>query len=209
MKQDLNIQNIQNIRVHKKDTLEMALELRDAGNNVMVLIFADAINRGGCVYASAGQQEESLFRRTALFAHLTPDLYPIDEQDELLYAGAVDVLLRDEDTTTKMEAGVKLAFVACPGIKFPRLVAGETRFRDDDITVLKRKVHTILQTACDNGHNAVVLGALGCGAFGCPVRHTAEIFRECLDTYKGCINEVHFAVLGAAYAVFQDVMSNL
>ena len=193
--------------VHKRDTLAVALELREAGKDVMVLIFADAERPGGCVHGGAGMQEESLFRRTALFAHLTPDLYPIDAQDELLYAGAVDVLLREEDPSTKVQGGVKLAFVACPGLKMPPLVAGHTRFLDEDAIVLTRKVDTILQTACRHGHDAVVLGALGCGVFGGPVRHTAEIFRSCVDASRCCVNEVHFAVLGAAHSVFLDVMS--
>lgn len=59
------------VTVKRIDTLAAALQEKKP----LVLIFADAYNPGGCVWAGAGMQEESLFRRTALFKHLTTDMY--------------------------------------------------------------------------------------------------------------------------------------
>jgi uncharacterized protein (TIGR02452 family) len=36
-------------------------------------------------------------------------------------------------------------------------------------------MQAILDMAASHGHDAVVLGALGCGAFGNPPRHIAEV----------------------------------
>ena len=67
------------ISVKKLDTLVAAI----GEKNPLVLVFADAHNPGGCVWAGAGMQEESLFRRTALFKHLTRDLYPLQDKEAI------------------------------------------------------------------------------------------------------------------------------
>jgi uncharacterized protein (TIGR02452 family) len=154
-------------------------------------------------------QEESLFRRTALFAHLTPDLYPI-APDEALYAADVPVLCASEAdgyAPLDLDRPRTLAFIACPGIKMPSLEDGATRMRDDDAAALRDKVRLILRAAVDGGHDSVVLGALGCGAFGCPLRHVAEIFGEVLRDAR-CPRPpiVRFAILGAGADVFEDAL---
>lgn len=60
-----------------------------------------------------------------------------------------------------------------------------------------------------HGHDALVLGALGCGAFGCPADHVADIFAARLrafrlDGRRRSLKHVEFAVLGKAnHAAFQ------
>jgi uncharacterized protein (TIGR02452 family) len=163
------------------DALDVALGLSggSGGGDPLVLVLADDVTPGGCVRAGAGMQEESLFRRTALFAHLTPDLYPL-APDEALYARGVPVLLTSEaDGFRPLEARPPrhVAFVACPGIKMPRLT-DDGRLRPEDEVTLRRKVRLILRVAREEGHDEVVLGALGCGVWGCPPRHVAQIFAE-------------------------------
>lgn len=188
--------------VHNKDTLDVALSL----SNPLVLILADAKTPGGNVMAGAGMQEESLFRRTALFSHLTPDMYPIGD-GEALYAPDVPVLM-DSDYIV-FQTPYRISFIACPGIQFPRLVDGRNCFTDADADRFKNRVRLILQVAQRYRHANVVLGALGCGVWGCPARHVAELFAEVLReaTVSGStIESVHFAILGATYHVFQEVL---
>ena len=54
------------------------------------------------------------------------------------------------------------------------------RLKPEDCERLKIKVRLILQIAIQKGHDAVVLGALGCGAWRNPPQHVAEIFQEVL-----------------------------
>ena len=63
--------------VHQ-DTLDATLRLLASGvcTRPLVLNMADDVRPGGCVAAGGGMQEESLFRRTNLRAHLLPSLYP-------------------------------------------------------------------------------------------------------------------------------------
>lgn len=179
------------VQVVDADALDVALTLEDP----CVLILA----------AGAGMQEESLFRRTALFAHLVPAHYPIGD-DEALYARAVPVLLSSEaDGYRPLQ--VTASFVACPGVRMPHLTADGRLSREDEARV-RRKVRLVLQIARDEGHPSLVLGALGCGVWGCPSRHLAQIFREELhrscETAGGGPAVVKIAVLGAMSRIFKD-----
>jgi uncharacterized protein (TIGR02452 family) len=178
------------VRIVKEDTLECALKCV----NPLVLILADAHEPGGCVGAGAGMQEESLFRRSALHKHLLKSMYPI-EDDAAIYAPQVELL-----------NGSSMAFIACPGIKMPALE--NNRFLPEDEERLRKKVRVILQTAYKHGHPTLVLGALGCGVWGCPTRHVAEVFKAVVQEYNGFFTEVVFAILGANYNMFVDIFEN-
>lgn len=183
------------IEVLRMDTLEAASSI--VQDNPLVLIFADAHSPGGCVVAGAGMQEESLFRRTALHKHLLREMYPI-EDDACIYAPDVPVLGCRAPT---------MSFVACPGIKMPWL-KDDGRFRDEDVLRLRKKVELICQVAIRNGHSNLVLGPLGCGVWGCPPRHVAEIFRETLlQKYSAELDKVVFAMLGANLRFFHEAFS--
>lgn len=180
-----------NVQIIKQDTLDCAKEM----DRPLVLILADDVNPGGCVAAGAGMQEESLFRRSALHKHLIKDLYPI-MHDELIYVP--DVALTDDTS---------MNFIACPGIKMPRLTENNRLLPDDEI-LLERKIQLIFQVAYKYGYSNLVLGALGCGVWGCPAKHVAQIFKRAIAKYDGVFNEIRFAILWANYNIFSDVFAD-
>lgn len=141
--------------------------------------------------ALAGMQEESLFLRSALWKHLTPDMYPI-QADEALYAATVP--LTDGGTGS---------FIACPGVKLPRLE--NDRLMRDDADSLRKKIELILQVAYKTNHSTVILGAMGCGVWDCPPRHVAEIFQQVLERYVGFYGTASFAILGANFNFFEHI----
>jgi len=60
----------------------------------------------------------------------------------------------------------------------------------------KTKMKVILQIALDRGHDSVVLGAFGCGAFRNPPATIAQLFREVIfQDYKDCFCHITFAIL--------------
>lgn len=177
------------VAVWKKDTLECALLLEKP----LVLILADDVSPGGCVEAGAGMQEESLFRRSALHKHLVKNLYPI-LRDETIYAP--DVPLTGAGT---------IDFIACPGIKMPKLSQNE--LFAEDVDVLESKIELILQVAYMNGHKHLVLGALGCGVWGCPTKHVALIFKRKIAEYDRVFQTIVFGILGANYNIFSEVFA--
>ena len=58
------------------------------------------------------------------------------------------------------------------------------------------RVRRVLSIAARHGHAAVVLGAWGCGAFGCHPDDVAPAFAEALTgAYAGVFERVTFAIL--------------
>lgn len=48
---------------------------------------------------------------------------------------------------------------------------------------IKNKIRTIFRIGLIHGHDSLVLGALGCGAFRNPPRHVARLFHEVMDEH--------------------------
>lgn len=190
------------IRFFDMDCIDCALE---HAPDAVILNLADDNFPGGCVALGAGAQEEALFRRTNLCASLkipqpNYDLYPIRD-GEAVYSPGISVLKTSEATGWELipaSQRPRVAFIACPGLKYPNteLVDGEHRLTPDDIVRLKNKIRVIIQTAAKFGHQTVILGALGCGAWRNPIKHVAEIFHELLlGELAGCIPRYYFAIL--------------
>ncbi len=59
------------------------------------------------------------------------------------------------------------------------------------------KIRTILRIAYTHQQTRLVLGAFGCGAFGNPPQHMAELFAQCLHEpeFNGRFKEIYFAIL--------------
>jgi hypothetical protein len=127
--------------VRRCDTLDAATSLE----NPLILILADNERPGGNFRALAGMQEESLFLRSALHRHLLPEMYPIG-LDEGLYAPDVPLV-----------TGGVASFIACPGLKMPRLI--DEKLCTNDRHVLTKKIELIVQVAGQYGHSDLVLGA--------------------------------------------------
>ncbi len=187
------------IRVENRDAIEVALEMVDP----LVMILADAHVPGGCLLGGGNMQEESLFRRTALFAHLKKAAYPIGPE-EALYARDVAVFFDTEARGfAPLDPETRLSFVACPGIKLP-LMDNRGRLLPADAEALAKKIRLIVQVAVEEGHTHLVAGAMGCGVWGCPPTHVAEIFRDVLAGSP--LVHVTFAILGGLRHSFADVL---
>lgn len=157
------------------------MDLKTRGFRPAILNFADDNFPGGSVNIGSGAQEESLFRRTNLCDCLSVGFYPLRD-DEGLWTPVATVFRDVEDRDNvilPLERRQELAFISVPGIKMPQLDAGG-RLRDVDVARLRRKVELICQIAAKGGCDAVVLGALGCGAWRCPPADVARVFREVL-----------------------------
>jgi uncharacterized protein (TIGR02452 family) len=188
-----------------KDAIDVALDLLATGKSQrpLVLNLADDSWPGGCVAQGSGAQEESLFRRSNYHQTLISDhtLYPIKDE-EAVYSPEVIIVKSSEEDGWELypvDQRPVLAFVACPGLRYPELVDDEDdepRLKEEDVTRLKEKIGVILQIARQYKHDAIVLGALGCGAWRNPPKHVAEIFKSVLDTYEGMTPyRVIFAIL--------------
>ena len=80
---------------------------------------------------------------------------------------------------------VSLSFISVAAINRPELTANGM-IANSAIETTKNKIRTIMRIGLIHGHDSLVLGAFGCGAFRNPPRHMARLFHE-------NINEREFA----------------
>lgn len=188
------------------DSIDCALQYAP---DALILNLADDNFPGGCVSLGSPAQEESLFRRTNLCMSLRVpqlngidqiELYPIRD-NEAIYSPDITVLKTSESSGWQLiPVGEmpKVAFIACPGLKYPvtEVMDGEPRLVIADVERLKNKIRVIVQTAVLFGHRTIILGALGCGAWRNPIKHVAEIFRDLLcGELDGLVANYYFAIL--------------
>jgi uncharacterized protein (TIGR02452 family) len=184
------------VQVANETTLAAAERLTRAGaGSVLALNFANGIHPGGGFLRGARAQEEVLCRSSALYATLEGDPMYVahrqrpqpDSSDWAIYSPRVPVFRHDDGTP--LEAPWLTTFLTCaapyaPGVGQPR--SGE---------LLHRRIRRVLAIAHAMGHDALVLGAWGCGAFGNDPRRTAESFRTHLEQlFPQAFDVVVFAV---------------
>jgi len=179
----------------KGDTLKTAIKYKK--NNPLILIFADDNVPGGTWISSC--QEETLFRRSALFGHLPKTMYPIGEREILL---AYDVpIYHIEDNYNSLDYNVlyRFNFIALPCVKYYN---GEEYL----YIILRDKIRLLYQTCIINDYNTIILGALGCGAYGCNPKHVAKVFKEVQDEYENCGINIIYSFIGSISNIFTDVL---
>lgn len=64
---------------------------------------------------------------------------------------------------------------------------------------MRQRILAVLGTAVQHGHDAIVLSAFGCGAFGNPPRHVAQLFRETIKQHG-----FHYQFRFIYFAIFDD-----
>lgn len=188
-------------RVLDADCLDVAHDMVSRGMNPVVLNLSDDCAAGGVVDLGSGAQEESLWRRTALCATQTQEFYPLCQVEQsLIYSPRVAVL-RDTESNTYawLDKPWFTSFIACPALKYPRWVASEEEPDGDlsemDKAELAARLRLILDVAIQKGHDAIVLGPMGCGAWKNPPRAVARVFQRVLAEYTGHFREIVVAAL--------------
>jgi uncharacterized protein (TIGR02452 family) len=182
--------------VRNESALDAAERLAVA-HRPTVLNFASAKNPGGGFLNGARAQEESLCRSSGLsFCIRGNPMY--DHHRALggsfytnyaLYSPDVPVLRTEEGDW--LDRPYLCSFVTAPAVNVGRsMQAGAVR------TEMARRVEKVLAIMAGHGHDAIVLGAWGCGVFGNDPEMIAGLFREALfGRFHGAFARVAFAVL--------------
>ena len=183
------------IVVENTDCLLAGLRLQKDGFNVAVLNMASRRTPGGGVISGAGAQEENLFRRSNLFQSMyqyapyahkygvqpSRHQYPLDRDFGGVYTKDATVFRDTEDNEyALLSEPYQMAFISVPGMNRPDLT-GNGMIALHLVEPIKNKIRTIFRIGLENGHNALVLGALGCGAFRNPPKHIARLFHEVIE----------------------------
>ena len=200
------------VEVVNADCIAEGMRLVDLGYNPAVLNMASRRNPGGAVISGAGAQEETIFRRSNLFRSLyqfatfatmygvqpLPQQYPLDRNYGGVYTPYVSIFREDEKSGYKlMQQPRHLAFISVAGMNRPDIDERTGMIVDRLVEPIKNKIRTIYRIGLQQGHDSLVLGALGCGAFRNPPAHIARLFREVLaeEEFANKYKLIVFAIL--------------
>jgi len=171
----------------------------DEGLHTVVLNFASPTVAGGGFLAGERAQEEYHCRSSALFAcQLGGPMYAFHLQqgnalrtDAMIYSPDVPVFRDDEHRM--LEAPFKVAFISAAACD-ARDVAPLDQAKIPG--AMSARIVKVLAIAQANGHDALVLGAWGCGNFANDPSLIAELFRQALaGPFKGAFRRVTFAIV--------------
>ena len=199
------------VEIQNTDCLYAGVRLKETGYNPAVLNMASRSNPGGGVTTGAGAQEETLFRRTNLFRSLyqfapyaahygikpSPLQYPLDRNYGGVYTPDATYFRESEQKGyALLDEPVTLSFISVAGMNRPELTT-DNRIADHLVEPVKNKIRTIFRIGLAHGHDALVLGALGCGAFRNPPRHVAQLFHEVINEpeFKDRYRKIVFAII--------------
>ena len=208
------------------DCVEVANGLLKIGCNPAILNLASRHHACGGYHSGAGAQEESLCRVSTLSqslyqffdpsrrcvreAEVEPrcNAYPLDINFGGIYSP--DVTFFRHGPTDGFEFRKKpfrCGVISGAALNFrenTRYVNEELKYKAADggftpegDAIQMNKIRTIFRIALANGHDSLVLGAFGCGAFRLPPEAVAEQFSRVLDEpeFESCFRAVVFAIL--------------
>lgn len=162
---------------------------------------------GGGYLSGAGAQEENLFRRTNYVQHLADPDKEFDPKRKwqyrlpefsCVYSRNVFIIRASEAEGYAFLANpVPMSFLAIPAYPNPPLTKDKQRLIPNVAEKTKQKIRCMLSTGLHHGHDALVLSALGCGAFRNPPRHMAQLFKEVLfeEEFVNRYKYISFAIL--------------
>lgn len=206
--------------VRNEECLVMAKRLKDSGYNPAVLNLADIARACGFYEKGSNAQEESLCRQTTLsqnlYQHYTPrhaaavsvpfrsEGYPMDERNGGIYAPVKVIRKGAASGYALLDEPWRVGIISVAGLDFGKkqgrdrhYATANQGYTDEGREVMREKIRTIYRIALRHGHDALVLGALGCGAFDNRPEIVAFLFRQILaeEEFRKKFRYVGFAIL--------------
>jgi uncharacterized protein (TIGR02452 family) len=188
--------------VETETTLAAARRLLEDGHRPVALNFASAKNPGGGFLSGARAQEESLARSSGLYACIGGNpMYAFHRQQrDVMYSDyaiySPDVPVFRDDNGGLLEQAYPCSFITCAAVNANALRVHSQKQRHAIRNAMAERILKVLGIAVQQGHEAVVLGAWGCGAFGNDTEMIAELFHQALTQhFQGAFARVIFAVL--------------
>jgi uncharacterized protein (TIGR02452 family) len=188
------------ITVENATVLEVARRLAGAGR-VVALNFASAVSPGGGFLHGALAQEEAIARSSGLYACLEGNpMYEYHRarldamySDYVLYSPDVPVIRTDGGDL--FEEPYPCSILTSPA-PFTQALAHYEPHRLPEIeAAFRSRIAKVLSVGAAHGHDTIILGAWGCGAFGGDPGMVARLFHESLSgPFSGVYREVVFSI---------------
>lgn len=175
--------------VVNETTLEGCAHLIKEGGveHVGALNFASARHPGGGFLNGAQAQEESLARSSGLYPSLIacPDYYQVNRNtptalytDWMIYSPGCPVFRTDQGGW--LETPYRVDFITSPAPNAGAIHQNEPQHVGDIEPTLQSRASKVLGLAANQGCEALVLGAWGCGVFANDPRMVAAVFGAAL-----------------------------
>jgi uncharacterized protein (TIGR02452 family) len=190
------------VEFRNESTLTAARRLVEKGRRPAALNFASAKNPGGGFLGGARAQEESLARSSGLYACLAGNpMYAFHRaRYDALYTNyaiySPDVPVFRDDDGTLFAPPYSCAFITSPAVNAKVVLERDPSRRPEIREAMRERIDKVLAIAAHHGHEALVLGAWGCGVFGNNCAEVAELFRDALHgRFLFAFPHVVFAIL--------------
>jgi len=201
------------------DSMQCAKLLIDKGLNPAVLNLASAYHACGGYHAGSRAQEEGLSRESTLSRSLYQyyeenesktvsvpfkyKAYPLDLRFGGIYSPGVTVFRDPTECYRLLDEPYKVGVITVAALNFrpnrdQQYHDPETDgFTEEGDAIMRHKIRTIFRLGQSNGHDSLVLGAFGCGAFRLRPTLVANLFKEVLQEpeFHNKYKEICFAIL--------------
>jgi uncharacterized protein (TIGR02452 family) len=121
-----------------------------------------------------------------------------------VYSPGVTVFRNSADDYAFLEEPYKIGIISVAALSFKEKTGKDLQYQNPEggftpegLAIMKNKIRTIYRIALANGHDSLVAGAFGCGAFRLPGTDVANLFNEILNEteFKNKFRKVTFAIL--------------
>lgn len=215
---DLSVLNV--------DCILATRDLVEQGCHPAVLNMASLYHPGGGVLQGSSAQEEELCRRSTLAISLyqfslpggkygdladmvrvkrRAERYPMDNTYGGIYSPDITFFRATQDEGyALLDEPFRAAVISVASLNYNPKHGHNTlddgNIPESDKPVLKEKIRTILRIGALKGHDSLVLGALGCGAFCTPPAQMARLFHEVIaePEFDGRFSKIVFAIIDGA-----------
>ena len=210
--------------VLNQDCILVTRDLVEQGYNPALLNMASLYHPGGGVLQGSSAQEEDLCRRSTLAISLyqfslpggrygdladmvgvkrRAERYPMDNTYGGIYSPGITFFRATKDEGyALLDNPFQAAVISVASLNYnPKhghnSLDENGNIPEADKPVLKEKIRTILRIGILKGHDSLVLGALGCGAFCTPPAQMARLFHQVLDEeeFRGRFSKIVFAII--------------
>ena len=187
------------IEVVNETTLSAVRRQIDLGFRPVALNFASATSPGGGFLKGARAQEEYLARSSCLYQCIRDNpMYGFHRSnydpiytDYAIYSPGVPVI-RD-DAGALLEDPYEASILTCAAPNAKRVPPEQ---QNQILPAIWTRILKVLAIGLLQGHDSIVLGAWGCGAFGNDSGEVATLFHRGLtNNFRGAYRHVAFAIV--------------
>jgi uncharacterized protein (TIGR02452 family) len=161
-------------------------------SRVIALNMTSNYTPGGGVERGSMAQEEELFRRSNYHLTLTNKFYPLQNGNVVVSGISV---IKDQHYRDLAEP-FDLMMIAGTALRGPDLtyLNGKPSYTEQQREYTSILISNIFKACYLSNCDTLILGAIGCGAYGNPPREVVAIFNRYLTRFARCFRRVVFAV---------------